>query len=208
MEEIILIGAGGHCRSIIEAIESKPGLYKINGILDSVETGDVFGYKILGTDGLIPSLAKTNSFVISIGNIQTTAIREKVAMIVDRSNGKFATIISDKAYVSKRAKLGRGNVVLNFSNINANCSIGNNCIFNTASNIEHDCKIGDFVHISTGAMVNGNCIIGDRCFLGSNSVIANGITVTHDVIIGAGAVVINDIMEPGTYVGNPIKRIK
>ena len=34
------------------------------------------------------------------------------------------------------------------------------------------------------------------------------ISVCDNVIIGAGAVVIEDIMEAGTYVGIPAKRIK
>lgn len=33
------------------------------------------------------------------------------------------------------------------------------------------------------------------------------ITICNFVTIGAGAVVVKDITEPGTYVGNPIKKI-
>ena len=62
--------------------------------------------------------------------------------------------------------------------------------------------------ISTGAMINGGCQIGNRCFVGSNSTIGQGVTVCDDVVIGAGAVVIKDITEPGTYVGNPCRKIK
>ena len=57
-------------------------------------------------------------------------------------------------------------------------------------------------------MINGGCQIGNRCFVGSNSTIAQGVTVCNDVIIGAGSVVIKDIMEPGTYVGNPAKKME
>jgi len=34
------------------------------------------------------------------------------------------------------------------------------------------------------------------------------VTVCDDVVIGAGAVVTKDITEPGTYVGNPAKKIR
>ena len=34
------------------------------------------------------------------------------------------------------------------------------------------------------------------------------VTVCDDVVIGAGSVVTKDITEPGTYVGNPARRLR
>ena len=49
--------------------------------------------------------------------------------------------------------------------------------------------------------------IGNRVSIGSNATMLP-VTVCDDVVIGAGAVVTKDITEPGTYVGNPAKRLK
>ena len=222
MTNIILLGAGGHCKSAIEIIETLSD-YQIKGVLDANEKGFVFEYPILGSDDQISSFAKDNNFIITVGSIKSTKIREHIAKKVLNSNGIFATVISKNAIVSKRATIKFGTLIFNFAHINSNCQIGENCILNTSCNIEHDCSIGDFTHVSTGAMINGGCKIGKRCFIGSNATIANCINICDDVIIGAGAVVINDICgdctigagaliikdinEPGTYVGNPIRRI-
>lgn len=208
MLNLILVGGGGHCKSTIEAIESQPESFNIKGILDSNIGETVSGYSVIGSDELIPQLTKENAFVITVGSIKSTKIREKIATNIKACNGCFPIIKASTSIVSKRSIIGEGTVILHNATINADVVIGEQCIINTAANIEHDCKIGDFVHVSTGAMINGGCQIGNRCFVGSNSTIAQGITVCDDVVIGAGSVVIKDIIEPGTYVGNPCRKIK
>lgn len=208
MQSLILVGGGGHCKSTIEAIESQIESFQIKGILDSNSSGTVSGYSVIGSDELIPQLTKENAFVITVGSIKSTKIREKIASNIKAYNGSFPVIKASTSVISKRSEIGEGTVILHNATINADVVIGEQCIINTAANIEHDCKIGDFVHVSTGAMINGGCQIGNRCFVGSNSTIAQGVTVCDDVVIGAGSVVIKDIIEPGTYVGNPCRKIK
>ena len=48
--------------------------------------------------------------------------------------------------------------------------------------------------------------IGDRVSIGSNSTILP-VAICSDVVIGAGSVVTRDIVEPGTYAGNPARRM-
>lgn len=49
--------------------------------------------------------------------------------------------------------------------------------------------------------------IGNKVYIGSNSTILP-VSICDDVVIGAGSVVTKDIIEPGTYAGNPAVRIK
>lgn len=208
MNNIILLGAGGHCKSTIEVLETRKDDFFIKGILDADVKGKLLGYPILGNDDLIKSLVQDNFFIITVGSIKSTKIREKIAEKVLNVGGKFATVISMSASVSTRTMIGSGTVVFNNVNVNSDCEIGENCILNTAANIEHDCRIGGFVHVSTGAMINGGCDIGNSCFIGSNATIANGVTICDDVVIGAGSVVVKNITESGTYVGNPARKVE
>jgi acetyltransferase-like isoleucine patch superfamily enzyme len=48
--------------------------------------------------------------------------------------------------------------------------------------------------------------IGNRVYIGSNATILP-VVICDDVVIGAGAVVTKDILEPGTYAGNPARKI-
>lgn len=49
-------------------------------------------------------------------------------------------------------------------------------------------------------------LIGDNVSIGSNATILP-VRICDDVVIGAGAVVTRDISEPGTYAGNPARRL-
>ena len=202
-KNLILIGGGGHCKSVIDVAESAG--YNILGILDMPEEvgKSVLNYKVIGTDEEIPQYADRAEFIITVGFIKNPAIRIRIYNRIKEAGGKLATIIASTAHVSRYAALGEGTVVMHQAVVNAGAHIGENCIINTFCNIEHDAVIGDQCHISTGTMVNGDCKVGDRVFIGSQSVLANGITVGEEIIVGAGSVVRKSISEKGVYVGNP-----
>lgn len=203
MKRLILVGGGGHCKSVIDAAESAG--YAIEGILDlpSEVGGKVFEYPIIGTDDRISELAGNFDFVITIGFIKDASPRIRLYEKIMSSGGHLATIIASTAYVSCHASVGEGTVVLHHASVNAGAAIGNNVIVNTFANIEHNAKIGNHSHISTGAMINGDCIVGDRCFVGSQSVLVNGTSICDDVIAGAGSLIHKSISVPGIYSGNP-----
>ncbi len=206
---MILVGGGGHCKSVIEVAESAG--YQILGVLDMPEDigKEILSTKVIGTDDDIPSYVDKAEFVITVGFIKNPAIRIKLYNRVKEAGGKLATIIASTAYVSKYASLGEGTVVMHHAFVNAGAKIGNNVILNTFTNIEHDAVIGNQCHISTGTMVNGDCKIGNNCFIGSQSVLANGITIGDDIVVGAGSLVRKSISIKGIYSGNPaILKIK
>lgn len=207
---LILIGGGGHCKSVIEVAESAG--YEIKGILDMPdEVGKEVlpGHKVIGTDDEIPQYVKECDFVITVGFIKNPAIRIKLYNKVKAVGGRLATIIASTAHVSKYAELGEGTVIMHHAFVNAGAKIGDNCIINTFVNIEHDAEVGNQCHISTGTMVNGECKIGENCFIGSQSVCANCIEIASDIIVGAGSVVRKSIRVKGIYAGNPaILKIK
>ena len=207
---LILIGGGGHCKSVIEVAESAG--YEIKGILDMPdEVGKEVlpGHKVIGTDDEIPQYVEECDFVITIGFIKNPALRIKLYNKVKAAGGRLATIIASTAHVSKYAELGEGTVIMHHAFVNAGAKIGDNCIINTFVNIEHDAEVGNQCHISTGTMVNGECKIGESCFIGSQSVCANCIEIASDIIVGAGSVVRKSIRVKGIYAGNPaILKIK
>ena len=188
-KSLILVGGGGHCKSVIDVAESAG--YTILGILDKPEEvgKQVLDYKVIGTDDDIPQYVDKAEFVITVGQIKSCAIRKKIAERIEAAGGKLATIIASDATVSKYATIGEGTVILHKCVVNADAKIGKNCIINTMANIEHEVEIGDFCHVSTGAMVNGVTKIGNDCFVGSGAVLYNCISVENNRIIPAGSII-------------------
>ena len=184
---LVLIGGGGHCVSVIDIIENE-NKFNILGILDSnIIENNILGYKILGDDNLIPELVNENTyFLITVGQIKNYTIRKNIAKKLTENKAKLATIISTLAYVSKHATIGEGSIIMNGAVVNAMSTIGKNCIINTKSNIEHGVSIGDFCHLSTCAVVNGDSVIGNGTFIGSNATISNDVSIKENSIISAG----------------------
>ena len=200
---LILVGGGGHCKSVIEAAESAG--YNILGVLDTPENvgKQVLAYSVIGTDDDIPQYVDKAEFVITVGFIKNPTTRIKLYNKVKAAGGRLATIIASTAHVSKYAELGEGTVIMHQAFVIAGAKIGDKCIINTFVNIVHDAEVGNQCHISTGTMVNGECKIGENCFIGSQSVCANCIEIASDIIVGAGSVVRKSIRVKGIYAGNP-----
>ena len=203
MKPLILVGGGGHCKSVIDVAESAG--YTILGILERPEEvgKKVLSYEVIGTDDDMAKYVDRAEFIVTVGQIKSPDLRIKLHKMIEQAGGKLASIVAPTAHVSKYAQLGEGTVVMHQVVVNADAKIGKGCIINTFANIEHDVVIGNYCHISTGAMVNGGCKIGDDCFIGSQSVLANGISVCNGCLVSAGAFVLKPIKEKGVYMGNP-----
>lgn len=78
--------------------------------------------------------------------------------------------------------------------IGSNCSIGHNCI------------IGENTMITSGVNIAGSVWIGKYCWIGVGTAIRDNVRITDGVRLGHGSVVTKDLMEPGTYFGNPAVR--
>ncbi len=185
--ELILIGGGGHCMSVIDIIELN-NKFTIKGILDGyTDQKEILGYPVLGGDELIEKFVDDNMFfLITVGQIKSYTIRERISKRIIKSKGQLATIISPRAYVSKHSKVEEGTVIMHDVVVSSGAMIGKNCIVNTKSNIEHGVIVEDFCHISTCSVVNGDSIIKRGTFIGSNATISNGITIKENSIISAG----------------------
>jgi len=190
-EKIILIGGGGHCKSVIDVIEQM-GKYEIVGIIDVLEklNQEVLGYKIIGQDSDLPQLAKKyNNFHITLGQLRNPESRIKLFNQLKKLNANLPIIISPLAYVSKHAVIEEGTVIMHNVIVNADAKIGMNCIINTKALIEHDSVIGNHCHISTGAIVNGGVQIGNNVFYGSGAVSKEYINIPDNSFIKANSIV-------------------
>ncbi len=201
-EKVIVIGAGGHAQSCIDVIEAS-GKFKIMGLIGSKEEvgKEISGYSVIGTDEDLPNLAsKIKNAVIGVGQIESSDIRRKFFLNLKAFGFNLPAIISPTAYMSKRAQIGIGTIIMHHALVNSGAIIGENCIINSKASIEHNSIIERDCHISTGAIVNGNCLIGRGTFLGSGSVVKQGCTIGENSIIGMLTSVRKDVSANSLYI--------
>ncbi|KUJ71615.1 acetyltransferase [Thiomicrospira sp. WB1] len=205
--ELLLIGGGGHARSVMDVIEQHPQ-FSVAGVVDADNSFKTVGaYPVLGEDADLPGLVKKwPDCLVTLGQVGTGAMRERLYENACGLGGRFPVLKSPLAYVSPLAALGKGTVVMHHALVNAGARVGRNVIINTKALVEHDAVIGDHTHVATGAIVNGEVRIGQRCLIGSGAVIKQGVRINDDVTIGAGARIVKDILTPGCYLdlGQPL----
>lgn len=188
-EEILLIGGGGHCKSVIDVIELEDK-YIIAGIIDKKELvgSNVLGYKVIGCDDdLVKLRDKYSNAIVTVGHIKSNSLRIKLFDLLKGLNFNLPKIISPLAYVSKHSKIDEGTIIMHHVVVNASSKIGQNCIINTKALIEHDSVVENNCHISTGAIINGGVIVKENTFFGSNATSKEYIEVNQ--FIKAGSVV-------------------
>ena len=191
-KSLILIGCGGHAKSIIEIIESTNN-WQILGLVGSHDelNKKILGYDVIGSDEDLKYLREKVSYCfISIGQIKNSKKRYALAEKLFNLDFKFPNIMASSSIVSNHAKLKYGISVGHGAIINAGARIGENCIINSNALIEHDVEVGKFSHISTGALINGNVKIGKHSFIGSGSIIREGLVIPNNSIIGAGETIL------------------
>lgn len=196
---ILLYGASGHAKVILEILEEK-GI-TVDGIFDDNNTLiELLGYRILGS--YTDELAAGRPLILSIGN---NAVRKKLN---EKLNGPWATAIHPRAVISRRSRVGEGTVVMSGVSVNSEVQIGKHCIINTNCSIDHDCELGDYVHISPNAALAGNVKVGEGAHIGIGASVIQGIKIGRWAVIGAGSVVIRDVPDNTVVVGNPGRVIK
>jgi len=191
MKDIILIGGGGHCRSVIDVIEQE-GKFKILGIVDRPELvgSDVLGYSVIGVDSDLADLAKKCQYaLVTVGHIKSPLLRIKLFELAKNSGFILPNIVSPRAYIAKYVVFGQGSIIMHDALINVNTEIGDNCIINSKALIEHDCRICDHCHISTGAIINGGVTVKSRCFIGSGAITKESILIDENNFIKAGSLI-------------------
>jgi len=185
--KLILIGGGGHCASCIDVIEQE-GRFEIAGIVDKDTNAGLLGYTLLGDDDCLQKLRSEFEYaLVSVGQIKSPAVRNKLVELTKSLGFTLPPIISPRAYVSKHAQIGEGTIVMHDALVNSRARIGRNCIINSKALIEHDAVVEDNCHISTGAIVNGGATIRQGTFVGSKAVTREMVKTKENDFIKAGS---------------------
>lgn len=143
---------------------------------------------------------------IGIGNPK---LRAKLGQEISKFSGvEFPNAIHPSAFYDyEYCQFGHGLLLAPGVIVTTDVSIGNHVHLNVKSYVGHESVIGDFTTISPAVHIAGNVKIGKRVFMGIGACTVERISICDDAVIGAGAVITKSIVEPGTYVGAPAKRI-
>jgi sugar O-acyltransferase (sialic acid O-acetyltransferase NeuD family) len=207
LPSILGIGAGGHCKVVMEIIR-RAGYWKIAGLLDadpSRKGESISGIEILGNDDLASALFNqgVRAAFIGIGSIGATQPRRNTFTTLRDLGFELPVLTHPTASVAFDTEIGIGTCIMPGAIINPGASIGECAIINSGAIIEHDCHIAAFSHISPGAILGGSVFVGEGSHVGIGAVIRQGIHIGKNAVIGAGAAVVKDVPDDTTVTGVP-----
>jgi sugar O-acyltransferase (sialic acid O-acetyltransferase NeuD family) len=208
---ILIIGAGGHSKNIVDIIKCEQK-YKIAGFIDNnLPVGHkILDYKVLGSEEEINRLTiKHKAFggIIAIGD---NFIRSNVANKINQlcNEFKFINCIHPNSNIAFDVDMGEGNVVMAGATINTSSEISNHCIFNTNCSIDHDNMIASFASIGPNSVTGGSVSVGKFSAIGIGATILNNVSIDSNCIIGASSLVNKDTKSNSVYYGAPAKFIR
>ncbi len=205
MKKLVLVGAGGHCKVMIEAIDRAE--YVIAGILDGfAELGtEVCGIPVIGSDEEAEGLLKkgiTHAAISLVGNLK---LRRELLYKYKKLGFQFPRIIHSAASVSGSAQLGEGAVILAGARVNAEAVIGDYATVNTGAVVEHEVNIGENSHVAPGSILLGGVSVGKDTLVGAGSIVLQMTQIGDGCTIGAGSVVTRSLKAGSTAFGNPAR---
>ena len=146
---IVILGAGGFGQTAGDAAE-QCGLFSEVCYLDD---GTPKGVRLLGRCSDFSNFIDDGTaFLPAVGD---NALRLEWLDRLSQAGAAIATVIHPRAYVSPRASLGEGSILLPMALVNTGTSIGRGCIINCGAMVDHGCVIEDGCHICLGAIVKG-----------------------------------------------------
>ena len=204
MKKLIIIGAGGYAKSVIDSLNTS--LFHMIGFLDDIKEKNTYhlGYPVLGNSFDCLDSSQDYVFFVAIGH---NGKRKLWYDKLKESHLCLINIIDESAIVSKYASVGEGCFIGKLAIINHGAEIGNNAIINTRALVEHGCKIGNHVNVSTNSTLNGDVVAKEGCFIGSGSIVNGQIEIGEWSLVGSGAIVIRNVLPNTTVVGCPAREI-
>ena len=143
---LIIIGAGGYGQTVSDVAEQSGKYEKILFLDDNKEADNVVG-KCADFERFISP--DTEIYPAFGNNEARVAFIEKL----ENAGASIPTIVHKTAYVSPRAKLESGTVVLPKAVVNTDTVVEKGCIINCGAIVDHGCVIEKGTHVCLGAVV-------------------------------------------------------
>jgi sugar O-acyltransferase (sialic acid O-acetyltransferase NeuD family) len=194
--ELLILGAGGHAKMIIDLVR-QANHYHLAGLVADPRpsSSDVLGVPVLGGEEVLQSLhGKGIRLIVNgVGAINRNRIRYDVFVRLAERGFGFPRIVHPRAIVEPSASIAAGVQVFGMAVVGSAARIGFGAVINTGAIVSHDCKIGDLAHLTPGVVLAGRVEVGTGALIGMGVTTAVGVRIGEWARIGNGARINGDV---------------
>jgi sugar O-acyltransferase (sialic acid O-acetyltransferase NeuD family) len=185
MRRLIIIGAGGHARSIADIVLEQ-GEYSLVGFVDDAypDLESVWEFPILGkVDTAAGFRGMAECAFVAIGN---NRVRESLFQVLADTRFELPNIVHPRAIVSSRAILGRGVAIMAGAVVGTEAMLGDGAIVNASAVVDHHARVENFGHLGVNAAMAGGSKLGLGAWMQAGSAIGYGVEVPAGRILAPG----------------------
>lgn len=196
MKGLLIVGAGGHGRSVAEAVLAA-GSYKVVGFVDDAASAlqYVWALPVFGATADLTSYREyADVAIVAMGN---NRLREELHGRLTVAGFELATVVHPKAVVSPRAVIGAGCAIMAGAIVGTEAQLGAGVIVNCGAVVDHDCRVDDFGHLGVNAAMSGGSVLGRGAWMQAGSVLGYGAMVEAGRVLGPGEAVNKTINRNG-----------
>lgn len=200
-ERLVIVGAGGHGREVLDIIDAVGG-YEVLGFVDDGEPDQrLLRVPLLGPVSTIDELSDVH-VVLGIGDPR---VRAEVA--ARTSAPPSPPMVHPMASTGSHCRIGQGSVIAAGARLTTNVTIGDHCYVGPNATIGHDSVLDDFATLYPGTVVSGSVQVGRAATIGAGASVKQGVAIGPRAVVGMGAATTHSVTAETTVVGVPARRV-
>lgn len=202
---VLVLGAGGNCRDIVDAMLDAGGFEPLGYLDDDPAKTELGGLPVHGPldswrdhpDAL---------FVNGLNGVELTPRKRELLDRLGIPDDRWVGVTHPTASVSRMAEVGIGTVILQNVTVNSAARVGDHVMILPNSVVSHDAVVGSYSYLTPGVVLAGYVEVGEGAYLGAGSAVRHRVRIGAGAVVGMGSVVLDDVA-PRTIVRGVPARI-
>jgi sugar O-acyltransferase (sialic acid O-acetyltransferase NeuD family) len=184
-KRLLIIGAGGHGRSVAEAALLRQD-YELTAFLDDAAKPQqrLWDFPVWGTTEMLAGCrGRIDVVMVAMGN---NALREALHHQVQAQGMALATVIHPAAMVSPTATIGEGSAIMAGAILGTGAQLGEGVIVNCGAVVDHDCVVEAFAHLGGNASMAGGSVLGRGAWMQTGTSLGHGAGLPAEAVLRVG----------------------
>lgn len=211
MQRVVVIGAGGLAKRVLDIVERTPDQMVVGLIAIDRAAGETFaGYPVLGGDADLPAVVARHAVdgaLVAIGdNWRRAAVARAACAAVPGL--RLATAVHPSVQIARGATIGAGAIVSAGAILDSDACVGLLTLVQLGATVGHDAVLDEHASLGSHAGAGGAARIGAYSAVGVGALLVHRVSVGAHTVIGAGATVTRDVPAYVVAYGTPARVVR